>query len=147
MTNDILKTALNFNQRVFSELFVDSDSVKFATHGSSFNYHLFLKNIVANPFCAGGRIAKTYHFFPECHKSAADDFENIVTKTWKISIKDSLIGIPFVRYPLLSGFSGCLSVCLFVKRRSTAQTDGPIPMKLGEQTPYGLSVCAFEFRC
>ena len=29
--------------------------------------------------------------FPTYNKSAADDFENIVTKTWKISVKDSLI--------------------------------------------------------
>ena len=42
----------------------------------------------------------------------------------------SLLG--FARYPLLSGFSVCLSVQLFVKRRSTAQTDGPILLKLGE---------------
>ena len=57
------------------------------------------------------------------------------------------VGIRFVRYPLLSGFSSCLSVCLFVKQRSTAQTDGPIPMKLGEHVPYGLRVRAFEVRC
>ena len=29
--------------------------------------------------------------FPTYNKSAAEDFENIVTKTWKITIKDGLI--------------------------------------------------------